>query len=78
MPLTIAERKARLDKREKQMKTAVNLRAQGKTWFEIAETIGVKSHQRAMQIHRDAVHMGINAAITGAKRLVECPVGRKE
>lgn len=59
MPLTIAQRRERLAIREKQLKAAVTLRAQGKTWAEIAERIKVNSHQRAQQIHKDAVAMGI-------------------
>ena len=58
MPLTIAERRAKLALKERQMKQALTLRAQGKTWQEIAETIGVKSHQRAMQLHQEAIFAG--------------------
>lgn len=59
MPLTIAERRAKLDKRKKQMQQAINLRAEGKVWAEIAETIGVNSHQRAMQLHQAALLEGM-------------------
>ena len=59
MPLTIAERRAKLDKRKKQMQQAINLRAEGKVWAEIAELIGVNSHQRAMQLHQAALLEGM-------------------
>jgi len=59
MPLTIAERRAKLDLRKKQMQQAVNLRAEGKVWAEIAELIGVNSHQRAMQLHQAALLEGM-------------------
>jgi len=59
MPLTIAERRAKLDLRKKQMQQAINLRAEGKVWAEIAETIGVNSHQRAMQLHQAALLEGM-------------------
>jgi len=59
MPLTIAERRAKLDLRKKQMQQAINLRAEGKVWAEIAELIGVNSHQRAMQLHQAALLEGM-------------------
>ncbi len=68
MPLTIAQRRARIDLKEKQMKMAVNLRAEGKTWYEVAELIGVNSHQRAQQIHTDAVMIGIKPQLTSQKK----------
>lgn len=67
MPLTIAERRAKLDLRKKQMQQAINLRAEGKVWAEIAETIGVNSHQRAMQLHQAALLEGMTPTKQAAK-----------
>ena len=67
MPLTIAERRAKLDLRKKQMQQAINLRAEGKVWAEIAETIGVNSHQRAMQLHQAALLEGMTPPKLAAK-----------
>ena len=67
MPLTIAERRAKLDLRKKQMQQAINLRAEGKVWAEIAETIGVNSHQRAMQLHQAAMLEGMTPTKQAAK-----------
>jgi len=64
MPLTIAERRAKLDLRKKQMQQAINLRAEGKVWAEIAELIGVNSHQRAMQLHQAALLEGMTPQLT--------------
>ena len=64
MPLTIAERRAKLDLRKKQMQQAINLRAEGKVWAEIAELIGVNSHQRAMQLHQAALLGGMAPQLT--------------
>ena len=67
MPLTIAERRAKLDLRKKQMQQAINLRAEGKVWAEIAELIGVNSHQRAMQLHQAALLEGMTPTKQAAK-----------
>jgi len=67
MPLTIAERRAKLDLRKKQMQQAINLRAEGKVWAEIAELIGVNSHQRAMQLHQAALLEGMTPTKRGGK-----------
>lgn len=67
MPLTIAERRAKLDLRKKQMQQAINLRAEGKVWTEIAELIGVNSHQRAMQLHQAALLEGMTPTKQAAK-----------
>lgn len=59
MARTTQERMEALERKRQLMQAAVDLRKLGKTWQEVAESIGVKSRQRAEQIHKEALADGM-------------------
>lgn len=56
---TIEERQQALQEKRAKMQAIVDLRAQGKKWYDIAKAVNLNSHARAMQLYKEAMAEGM-------------------
>lgn len=56
---SIEQRQQYLQSKRQCLQTIVDMRAQGMTWAAIATAMNLNSHQRAMQLHREAQVEGL-------------------
>lgn len=61
MARTIEQRREALKLKQERMQKILTMRAEGKQWKEIAAACGLNNHQRAMQLHAEAVAEGMPA-----------------
>jgi DNA-binding transcriptional MerR regulator len=59
MAKSIEQRQQDLQRKKERLQTIIDMRAQGMTWSAIAAAMNLNNHQRAVQLHQEALAEGL-------------------
>ena len=59
MAKSIEQRQQDLQRKRERLQTIIDMRSQGMTWAAIASAMNLNSHQRAVQLHQEALVEGL-------------------